>query len=117
MSSAYIPGLEGIVASQTAISMVDGANGRLVYQGYVIADLAENMSFEEVAFLLWKGRLPTRAELDALALELASSRALTQAATITLNARCPGTRTPWTSSGASFPCRGSSTSWRSRASR
>ena len=86
MSSAYVPGLEGIVASQTAISMVDGANGRLVYQGYVIADLAENMSFEEVAFLLWKGRLPARAELDALALELASSRALTQAATITLDA-------------------------------
>ncbi|MDQ2922869.1 MAG: citrate/2-methylcitrate synthase [Candidatus Dormibacteraeota bacterium] len=84
--SGYVPGLEGIVASQTAISMVDGANGRLVYQGYVIADLAEDMSFEEVGFLLWKGRLPTRAELDALALELASSRALTQAATITLDA-------------------------------
>ena len=84
--SGYVPGLEGIVASQTAISMVDGANGRLVYQGYVIADLAEDMSFEEVGFLLWKGRLPTRAELDALAHELASSRALTQAATITLDA-------------------------------
>jgi citrate synthase len=86
MSSAYVPGLEGIVAAQTKISMVDGANGRLVYQGYVIADLAENMSFEEVAFLLWEGRLPTHAELDGLALELASSRALTQAATITLDA-------------------------------
>ena len=84
--SGYVPGLEGIVASRTAISMVDGANGRLVYQGYVIADLAEDMSFEEVGFLLWKGRLPTRAELDALAHELASSRALTQAATITLDA-------------------------------
>ena len=84
--SGYVPGLEGIVASQTAISMVDGANGRLVYQGFVIADLAEDMSFEEVGFLLWKGRLPTRAELDALALDLASSRALTQAATITLDA-------------------------------
>src|SRR5882762_10726483 len=66
--------------------MVDGANGRLVYQGYVIADLAEDMSFEEVAFLLWKGRLPTQRELDALTLELAGSRALTQAATIALDA-------------------------------
>ena len=84
--SAYVPGLEGIVAAQTAISMVDGANGRLVYRGYVIADLAEDMSFEEVAHLLWTGRLPTRAELDALSLELASSRALTRAATITLDA-------------------------------
>ena len=85
-NSSYVPGLEGIVASQTAISMVDGQNGRLVYQGYVIADLAEQMSFEEVAFLLWEGRLPTRAELDALSLELASHRALTQAANIALDA-------------------------------
>ena len=84
--SAYIPGLEGIIAAQTAISMVDGANGRLIYRGYVIADLAEDMSFEEVAFLLWKGRLPTRAELDAVTLELAASRSLTQAAVIALDA-------------------------------
>ncbi|HEY4889607.1 MAG TPA: citrate synthase/methylcitrate synthase [Candidatus Dormibacteraeota bacterium] len=84
--SAYVPGLEGIVAAQTAISMVDGENGRLVYRGYVIADLAEDMSFEEVAHLLWQGRLPTRAELDALTLELASSRALTPAAAATLDA-------------------------------
>jgi len=85
-NSGYVPGLEGIVASQTAISMVDGQNGRLVYQGYVIADLAEQMSFEEVAFLLWEGRLPTRAELDALSVELAGHRALTQAANIALDA-------------------------------
>jgi citrate synthase len=84
--SVYVPGLEGIVAAQTAISMVDGANGRLVYRGYVIADLAEDMSFEEVAYLMWYGRLPTRAELDALTLELAGLRALTQAAMITLDA-------------------------------
>jgi citrate synthase len=86
MSAGYVPGLEGVVAAQTAISMVDGANGRLVYRGYVIADLAEEMSFEEVAHLLWHGRLPTRAELDALTLELAASRALTPAAAATLNA-------------------------------
>lgn len=86
MTSAYVPGLEGIVAAQTAISMVDGENGRLVYRGYVIADLAEDMSFEEVAHLLWYGRLPTRAELDALTLELAASRKLTPAAAATLNA-------------------------------
>src|SRR5713226_9697644 len=86
MSSAYVPGLEGIVAAQTAISMVDGANGRLVYHGYVIADLAEEMSFEEVAHLLWHGRLPTRAELDALTLELAGSRTLTPAASTALAA-------------------------------
>ena len=81
-----MPGLEGIVASQTAISMVDGENGRPIYQGYVIADLAEEMSLEEVAFLLWEGRLPNRSELDALSLELASHRMLTQSANIALDA-------------------------------
>src|SRR6266852_6232485 len=86
MTNEYVPGLEGIVAAQTSISLVDGANGRLVYRGYVIADLAEEMSFEEVAHLLWYGKLPTRAELDALTLELAGSRALTPAASATLNA-------------------------------
>ena len=82
----FVPGLEGIVAAQTEISLVDGANGRLVYRGYVIADLAEEMSFEEVAHLFWSGRLPNRAELDGLAAELSESRALTDAATTTLNA-------------------------------
>ncbi|HEY4914960.1 MAG TPA: citrate/2-methylcitrate synthase [Candidatus Dormibacteraeota bacterium] len=84
--SSYVPGLEGIVAAQTAISMVDGANGRLVYRGYVIADLAEEMSFEEVAYLLWYGQLPNRAQLERLTTELAASRSLTPAATIALDA-------------------------------
>ncbi len=84
--SAYVPGLEGIIGAQTAISLVDGANGRLIYQGYVIADLAQEMSFEEVAYLLWHGNLPTRSELDGLALELAGSRTLTEATTKALAA-------------------------------
>jgi len=91
MTTEYVPGLEGIVAAQTAISLVDGANGRLVYRGYVIADLAEDMSFEEVAHLLWYGRLPTRAELDGLTLEMAGSRTLTPAAVATLEALPAGT--------------------------
>src|SRR5260221_3713391 len=86
MSSEYVPGLEGIIAARTEISLVDGANGRLVYRGYVIADLAEEMSFEEVAYLLWNGSLPKRAELDALAREMAASRALTGPAMATLEA-------------------------------
>ena len=72
MSSEYVPGLEGIIAARTEISQVDGANGRLVYRGYVIADLAEEMSFEEVAHLLWHGNLPKRDDLDALTRELAN---------------------------------------------
>ena len=85
-NNAYVPGLEGIIGAQTAISMVDGANGRLVYQGYVIADLAEQMSFEEVAFLLWEGDLPNHTELDGLTSELAANRDLTTAATTALDA-------------------------------
>jgi citrate synthase len=85
-NTTYVPGLEGIIGAQTAISMVDGANGRLVYQGYVIADLAEEMSFEEVAFLLWEGHLPKHAELDALTSELAANRDLTKAASTALDA-------------------------------
>lgn len=86
MSSEYVPGLEGVVAARTEISLVDGANGRLVYRGYVIADLAEEMSFEEVAHLLWKGSLPNRTELKALTDELAGSRTLTPAAIATIEA-------------------------------
>ncbi len=85
-NNTYVPGLEGIIGAQTAISMVDGANGRLVYQGYVIADLAEEMSFEEVAFLLWEGQLPKRGELEGLTSELAANRDLTNAATTALEA-------------------------------
>jgi citrate synthase len=91
MSSEYVPGLEGIIAARTEISLVDGANGRLVYRGYVIGDLAEEMSFEEVAYLLWNGSLPNRTELEALTRELASWRALTAPAKATLEALPPDT--------------------------
>src|SRR5438045_9713275 len=80
MPSEYVPGLEGIVAAQTEISLVDGANGQLVYRGYVIADLAEEISFEEVAHLFWYGSLPSRAQLDGLAAQLSSVPPLTPAA-------------------------------------
>ena len=86
MTNEYVPGLEGVIAARTEISLVDGDNGRLVYRGYVIADLAEEMSFEEVAHLLWYGRLPNRSDLGALTQELATYRTLTPAATATLRA-------------------------------
>ena len=78
--SEFSPGLEGVLAAKTQISMVDGQNGRLVYRGYVIADLAEEMSYEEVAYLLWHGELPNRAQLEELTAELRSNRRLTPAA-------------------------------------
>jgi len=59
-------GLEGIVAATTAISLVDGTAGRLIYRGYNIHDLATTSTFEEVAHLLWFGHLPNQQELSDL---------------------------------------------------
>jgi citrate synthase len=59
-------GLQGVVAAETTISMVDGAHGVLVYGGYPIEDLAENATFEEVCHLLWYGELPDREQLAVL---------------------------------------------------
>jgi len=70
------PGLEGVVVGSTAISLVAGDEGRLTYRGYDIVDLAANASFEEVAYLLWNGRLPNRAELKSVSDAMASTRAL-----------------------------------------
>jgi len=51
----YSPGLEGVVAAQSAISLVDGKNGRLLYRGYPIGQLVERGTYGEVADLLWTG--------------------------------------------------------------
>ena len=56
-------GLEGIIASKTSISYIDGQHGRLFYQGIEINDLAERSTFEETIYLLWHGELPNQAEL------------------------------------------------------
>ena len=56
-------GLRGVVIADTRICEVDGANGRLIYRGYLVQDLAENASFEEVSFLLLYEKLPDSAEL------------------------------------------------------
>ncbi len=71
-----VEGLEGIVAATSRICLVDGVGGRLIYQGYDIHDLVAHASFEEVAYLLWHGELPTRAQLDALNRDLVAARAL-----------------------------------------
>jgi citrate synthase len=71
-------GLEGIVASDSAISLVDAQNGRLIYRGYDIPDLAEHCSFEEAAFLIWNGELPARDPLDRLRHRMAAHRPLSE---------------------------------------
>jgi citrate synthase len=69
-------GLEGVVAAPSEICFIDGVAGRLVYRGYEIADLVENTSFEETAFLLWESKLPNRAELAQLKSQLAGAAAI-----------------------------------------
>src|SRR5574339_1218357 len=72
-------GLEDVVAGESAICYLDGDRGVLAYQGYDIHDLAHpdrGASFEETCYLLWHGRLPTRAELGDLQTQLAAARPL-----------------------------------------
>ncbi len=52
-------GLKNVVVDKTALCLIDGEAGRLVYRGYDIHDLAEQSTFEEVTYLLWYGHLPT----------------------------------------------------------
>ncbi|HKX16848.1 MAG TPA: citrate synthase [bacterium] len=75
-STHVAEGLEGIVAAESRICFVDGVEGRLIYQGYDIHDLAAHAGFEEVLYLLWHGDLPARAQLDALNKDLIAARTL-----------------------------------------
>ena len=72
-SMAAGSGLEGVSLGPTEIALVDGENGRLIYRGHDAEQLAQDVSFEEVAFLLWEGRLPEGEELTELRRGLAES--------------------------------------------
>jgi len=78
MATAEKPkgGLEDVVATSSAICYLDGERGVLAYCGYDIHDLAKSATFEEVCFLLWHRRLPSRAELGDLQSQFAAGRAL-----------------------------------------
>ena len=78
MSTAEKPkaGLEDTVATSSAICYLDGDHGVLAYCGYDIHDLARHATFEEVCYLLWHRRLPTRAELGDLQSQLVAARQL-----------------------------------------
>ncbi len=72
---AYSPGLAGVVAGETEICWVD-PNAGLLYRGYDIHEMAEKANFEEVAYLLLKGELPTVHEREEFSQELANDRSL-----------------------------------------
>lgn len=67
-----IRGLEGVIAADTKICFIDGLQGRLIYYGYDIRDLAKHSNFEETTFLLFYGRLPKKDELDKFREKLSS---------------------------------------------
>src|SRR4051812_11915477 len=75
-SEIYSPGLEGVIAGETAISTVTEG---LRYRGYPVTELAEKATFEEVAYLLLHGDLPTAAQLDGFGKRLAAARQLPDA--------------------------------------
>jgi len=69
-------GLEGVVATTSAICYIDGEQGVLAYRGIDIHQLADHSNFEETCFLLWNGRLPSASELQQLRVRLAEERKL-----------------------------------------
>ena len=69
-------GLEGIVANESSICYVFGEEGRLIYRGYDINDLADHSTFEETAYLLLNGDLPTRDQLKGFTAELKAAQKL-----------------------------------------
>jgi citrate synthase len=91
-------GLEDVVAATSRICYLDGDHGVLAYHGYDIHDLARSTTFEEVCYLLWHGRLPTRAELGDLQSQLAAARSL-QEPVLRLMRQLPPSE-PSTSSGS-----------------
>jgi citrate synthase len=77
LTAPHVPkGLEGIVATTSSICFIDGDRGILAYRGLDIHELAEHSTFEEVCYLLWFGKLPSRDELRDLSARLAEERNL-----------------------------------------
>jgi citrate synthase len=74
--STVVPGLAGVPVSESSISYIDGQRGLLEYRGFPIETLAARSNFEEVAWLLLYGRMPTRTELDDFCARLGRARAL-----------------------------------------
>ena len=83
-------GLEDTVATSSAICYLDGDRGVLAYCGYNIHDLARHATFEEVCYLLWHRRLPTRAELGDLQSQLVAARPLPEAVLSLMRILPPG---------------------------
>src|ERR1700753_2727522 len=76
MSVTAPKGLQDVVANESSICFIDGANGILSYRGIDIHELAQKSTFEETTYLLWNGSLPNAADLAAFSNQLAASRVM-----------------------------------------
>ena len=85
-----VAGLEGVIATMTRLSMVDGEAGRLVIAGFPVEELAGRASFEETLYLLWNDALPDGEQLARLKEDLADRRALPGATMDLLRAAAAG---------------------------
>lgn len=72
----YRPGLEGVTAGISGISDIVAEENKLIYRGYDIRDLAAHAEFEEVAYLVLYGSLPTRQQLNEFKTQLVQQREL-----------------------------------------
>ncbi len=77
-------GLEGVLVAESGLSSIDGSEGRLIYRGYTIEDLARGASYEEVVYLLWHGHLPDEDELEAFTEALNEERDVSDAVLTTM---------------------------------
>jgi citrate synthase len=71
-----VKGLKGVIAADSAVCLVDGIEGRLIYRGYNIHELADHSNYEEVCYLLLKGELPDERHLKEFSSRLAEFRRL-----------------------------------------
>lgn len=74
--TTYAKGLEGVIAAESEICQIDGANGKLYYRGYSIEDLAQHSSFEETTYLLLNEHLPSQTELEEFTTRIREARGL-----------------------------------------
>jgi citrate synthase len=93
MDTQINQGLEGVVAAATRLSSVDGEAGVLLLAGFPVEEIAPRATFEEMAWLLWRGELPTAGELEVFRHRLAGRREL-PTATLDLLREAAGRRVP-----------------------
>ncbi len=72
----YAKGLDGVIACETHINYIDGAAGKMIYRGYDVEEIGERTNYEETAYLLIYGKLPTQSELDDFKAKLISYRSI-----------------------------------------